>query len=231
MSMIETLADRDVRQRDLVPRGRLDQCHAVVIGVGAIGRQVALQLAAIGISSLELIDHDIVAVENLAPQGYWPEDLTAPKVHATAKQCRSIHPAIQITATAQRYRRSYGKVLAEAMATARQLAVFCCVDSIATRGSVWESLKNIAWFFADGRMSAEVIRVLVCADPATDVYYQGTLFDPANAYAGACTSRSTIYTASIAAGLMLGQFTKWLRELPLDRDLMLNLLSAELIAS
>jgi hypothetical protein len=27
---------------------------------------------------------------------------------------------------------------------------------------------------------------------------------------------------------MLGQFTKWLRELPVERDLMLNLLSAEM---
>jgi hypothetical protein len=29
---------------------------------------------------------------------------------------------------------------------------------------------------------------------------------------------------------MVGQFTKWLRGLPLDRDLTLNLLSAELSA-
>ena len=40
--------DRDIRQRGLVPPERLAACHAVVIGVGAIGRQVALQLAAVG---------------------------------------------------------------------------------------------------------------------------------------------------------------------------------------
>ena len=59
---IESLTNRDIRQRDLVPPEKLNQCHALVIGVGAIGRQVALQLAAIGISSMELIDHDGVAV-------------------------------------------------------------------------------------------------------------------------------------------------------------------------
>ena len=64
------------RQRDLVPPERLAACQAVVIGVGAVGRQVALQLTAMGISSMLLIDHDEVAVENLAPQGYWPTDLT-----------------------------------------------------------------------------------------------------------------------------------------------------------
>jgi sulfur carrier protein ThiS adenylyltransferase len=64
------LADRDVRQRSLVPPERLVACHAVVIGVGAIGRQVALQLAALGVPRLTLFDDDTVAVENLAPQGY-----------------------------------------------------------------------------------------------------------------------------------------------------------------
>ena len=46
----------------------------------------------------------------------------------------------------------------------------------------------------------------------------------------ACTARSTIFTASIAAGLMVAQMTKWLRRLPVDPDLTLNLLSAELTA-
>ena len=77
-------------------------------------------------------------------------------------------------------------------------------------------------------MSAEVIRVLAAGEPVHDGYYAMTLFDQREAHVGACTARSTIYTASIAAGLMLGQFTKWLRELPLERDLTLNLLSAEL---
>ena len=44
----------------------------------------------------------------------------------------------------------------------------------------------------------------------------------------ACTAKSTIYTANIAAGLMLHQFTRWLRGLPVERDLMLNLLAGEL---
>jgi sulfur carrier protein ThiS adenylyltransferase len=79
-------------------------------------------------------------------------------------------------------------------------------------------------------MSAEVIRVLAVASPATDRHYPQTLFTAEEAYAGACTARSTIYTASIAAGLMLGQMTRWLRDLPVDADLMLNLLAAELTA-
>jgi hypothetical protein len=38
----------------------------------------------------------------------------------------------------------------------------------------------------------------------------------------------TDYCANVAAGVMLSQFTKWLRCLPVDFDFQLNLLSAEL---
>jgi sulfur carrier protein ThiS adenylyltransferase len=54
------------------------------------------------------------------------------------------------------------------------------------------------------------------------------LFESAEAYSGSCTAKSTIYCASIAAGLMLAQFTRWLRGLPVDRDLLVNLLAAEM---
>ena len=99
------------------------------------------------------------------------------------------------------------------------------------RGLIWESVKNRAEFFADGRMSAEIIRVLAVGHPAIDDYYATTLFAPEQAHAGSCTARSTVYTAGIAAGLMLSQFTRWLRRLAVERDVMLNLLSMELTAT
>jgi len=45
----------------------------------------------------------------------------------------------------------------------------------------------------------------------------------------ACTAKTTIYCANVAAGLMLAQFTKWLRRLPVDPDLSLNLFASEII--
>ena len=50
--------ERYSRQHDIVPPDRLAECKATVIGVGAIGRQVALQLAAMGIPWLQLVDFD-----------------------------------------------------------------------------------------------------------------------------------------------------------------------------
>lgn len=221
------LSDRDLRQRDLVPPDRLAACHALVIGVGAIGRQVALQLAAVGVPAMTMFDDDKVGVENLAPQGYFPEDLGVYKVTATEALCHRINPGCHVHTVAERFRRSTRKNLP----TYRRLVVFSCVDSIATRRSIWDALRLQAALFVDGRMSAEVVRVLAIASPATDDHYSGTLFAAEQAYAGSCTAKSTIYSASIAAGLMVGQMTKWLRELPVDADVTLNLLSMELVVA
>jgi len=219
---LKEIQDRDVRQRGLVPPERLARCGAVVIGVGAIGRQVALQLAALGVHRMTLFDDDIVQPENLAPQGYWPEDLHQAKVHATGEICRRIHPALNITCVAERFKRSTSlKALGNAV-------VFCCVDSIVTRRLIWDTLHRSAYFFVDGRMNAEVMRVLASAEPAVDVDYERTLFTGDEAFVGTCTARSTNYAASIAAGLMVHEFCKWLRGLPVDAELMLNLLAAEL---
>ncbi len=76
-------------------------------------------------------------------------------------------------------------------------------------------------------MLGEVIRVLVAAEPVGQEAYRQTLFPQNEAHVGSCTSRSTIYAANIAAGIMVHQFTRWLRGVPVDFDTTLNLLAGE----
>ena len=225
---LQSELSRDIRQREIIPPQKLAACYAIVIGVGAIGRQVALQLAAVGVPAMELFDHDTVGTENLAPQAYWEIDVGCSKVQATSEVCYQLNPMTSVTTHAERFRRSSLKSLPLLKDRALKTAVFCCVDSIVTRQLVWETMRLRADFFVDGRMSAEVIRVLAADQPRTDSYYATTLFAAERAYGGSCTAKSTVYTASIAAGLMLSAFTRWLRGMPVERDLTLNLLAAEL---
>jgi sulfur carrier protein ThiS adenylyltransferase len=76
-------------------------------------------------------------------------------------------------------------------------------------------------------MLGEVLRVLAVADSLGRDHYPTTLFAQSEAQSGRCTARSTIYAASITAGLMVHQFTRWLRGLAVDRDTSLNLLAGE----
>jgi sulfur carrier protein ThiS adenylyltransferase len=207
------------RQQDLVPQDRLATLTATVIGVGAIGRQVALQLAAIGIRRLQLVDFDRVELTNVTSQGYWQADVGQFKVDATRAAVAAIDPTIAVETRADRFRskQTVGG------------AVFCCVDSISTRAAIWRAVEHRCQFWADGRMLGEVIRVLASADRTSGDQYASTLFPQAEAHLGQCTSRSTIYAAAIAGGLMVHQFSRWLRKLPLDADATLNLLAGELV--
>ncbi|QDT65201.1 tyrosine-type recombinase/integrase [Calycomorphotria hydatis] len=108
-------------------------------------------------------------------------------------------------------------------------AVFCCVDSISDRSAIWRTVKDRCQFWADGRMLGETIRVLAVTDAVSRERYSSTLFPQQEAQAGSCTSRSTIYAASIAAALMLHQFTHWLRGIEVDRDVLLNLMAGEYV--
>jgi hypothetical protein len=210
--------DRYSRQKDIVPAERIAACKATVIGVGAVGRQVALQLTAIGIPWLQLIDHDTVEISNLASQGYSEMELGMPKVEATAKTCLWLDSSVEVHTVFERFRRSMeiGNV------------VFCCVDSIQVRQLIWGAVADKVLFFCDGRMSAEVLRILTACDSDSRYHYPKTLLSAEEAYTGSCTAKTTIYCANIAAGLMISQFTRFLRHLPVDPDLQFNLLTSEL---
>ena len=80
-------------------------------------------------------------------------------------------------------------------------------------------------------MNAEVLRILAACDCESRKYYPTTLFSSNEAFEGLCTAKTTIYCANIAAGLMIAQFTKYLRQLPIDCDIQLNLLASELTVS
>ena len=216
------LGTRFERQLGLVPRDRLEQLNVTVIGVGAIGRQVALQLAALGVVKLQLLDFDTVEPTNVTTQGYLETDIGQSKVAATGSAVHAIDPSVELELIEDRYRPQQHAV---------GEAVFCCVDSISARSAIWRSAGPRCRFWCDGRMLAEVMRVLTVAEEQGRAHYPTTLFQQSEAQSGFCTARGVIYTAGIAAGLMLHQFCRWLRQEPVDCDLSLNLLASELVVS
>jgi sulfur carrier protein ThiS adenylyltransferase len=214
-----TPSDRFARQADLVPRERLENLTATVIGVGAVGRQLALQLAAVGVPRMQLFDFDHVERTNVTTQGYGHAELGLPKVLAVQQAVGRMDPHIVVTPVPDRFRPRYG--VGE--------AVFCAVDSITARAAVWRGVRGHCRFWCDGRMLGEVVRVLAAADEPGRRHYESTLFRQAEAQPGRCTAQGTIYAAGLCAALMVHQFARWLRNLPLDRDLSLNLLASEMV--
>lgn len=213
-----TVVDRFSRQAELVPGERLQEVGVTVVGVGAIGRQVSVQAAALGVRRLQIVDFDTVELANVTTQGYRHSEIGLSKVEATRRAVQEIDPTTEVNAVCDRFR---PKLDTEG-------AVFCCVDSISARDVIWRAIGGVGRFWCDGRMLGETIRVLTASDGQSRAHYGRTLFPQAEAHVGRCTAHGVIYTAAIAAGLMLQQFCRWLREKPIDADISLNLTASEM---
>lgn len=221
--MLPDLADRNIRQRDIVPPEKLEKVAVLIVGVGAVGRQLALQLATMGVSRLTIVDPQDVDVENLGAQGFREKDLGQKKVDAVASAVQELNSNLVMMAHADFFRPHHVP-----KATAgQQCAVFVCVDTMGARADIWKHAK-LSHFYVDSRMGAEVARVITVTDPKSEGYYPKTLFSDAEMYEAACTAKTTIYCANIQAGLLALQFTKWLRGFQLNMDMMLNLIAEEL---
>ena len=213
---------RNDRQAAQFPSEQFQNLTITVIGTGAIGRQVGLQLAAIGVPSVTLFDHDRVETQNLGNQGWSTGDVGRFKVKVMERDMRAKCQDMVITTHARRFNPAEDQL---------GNVVFICVDSIVTRSDIWESAKlPERSLYVDGRMHAETFQIVTVADGSEEdcAYYRRTLFTADEAFHGSCTSRSTIFTSNIVSGFMVGQMSLWLRGLPLKRDFVCNTMTQDI---
>ena len=76
---------------------KLKNSKVCLLGVGGLGSPAAMQLAAMGVGDLRIVDRDIVELTNLHRQHlYGVDDVGYPKVEAAAKRLRQLNPFIKI---------------------------------------------------------------------------------------------------------------------------------------
>jgi len=76
---------------------RLRGARVCVVGLGGLGSPASLQLAAMGIGHLRLVDYDVVELSNLQRQHlYDAHSVGYPKVEVAAKRLRGLNPYIDI---------------------------------------------------------------------------------------------------------------------------------------
>ncbi len=197
------------RQSSLVPAEVLADTPVTVIGVGAVGRNVALQLAAIGATNITLVDFDTVEASNVTTQGYRVDQIGKHKATAVANDVFSM--------TVEPGSGESGVLLSEIKdrwrpANARDgEVVFCCVDSMASRRAIHRGVRDKCRLWLDARMLGEQCFVYAAATKEQHDEYEGSLYGDDEVEPGRCTARSTIYCASFCASAMVHQFARWLR--------------------
>jgi len=76
---------------------KLKNSRACLVGVGGLGSPAAMQLAAMGVGYLRIVDRDVVELTNLHRQHlYGVDDVGYPKVEAAAKRLQNLNPYIKI---------------------------------------------------------------------------------------------------------------------------------------
>jgi len=76
---------------------KLKNSRACLVGVGGLGSPAAMQLTAMGVGYLRIVDRDVVELTNLHRQHlYGVDDVGYPKVEAAAKRLRQLNPYIRV---------------------------------------------------------------------------------------------------------------------------------------
>jgi hypothetical protein len=184
--------DHLIRQSDLIPSNVLGQ-EITVIGAGAIGSFTVLSLAKMGFWNITVYDFDKVSVENMNCQWFRFSDIGKPKAQALAELIFDF-TKLQIKAFSTCYNGS------------QELRgiVISSVDSMEVRKLIWSKAKDnfrVSWII-DPRMASEyaLSYVMDPNDFKDQTAYEKTLYTDENAIHEPCTSKATIYTATMISG-------------------------------
>ena len=209
------------RQEGIVNQQALAQKRIMVVGTGAVGRNVALALASLGAKYISFFDFDIVEEVNLCTQGWNKEDIGTKKVQALLKDMKQkdYEEDAQFFPIDKKWTPSRADKFDPQI-------IFACVDNMDGRKQIYEYFKSkpsIEAFF-DGRMLGENIQVLSAIQSDGDDSYAETLFHDDEAEEGRCTRRSTYHASQILANYLVGQMTAHLRGIQPSRKVVHNVL-------
>lgn len=183
------------------PESVVDNIH--IIGVGATGSFVAMQLARMGVQKITIYDFDTVEVHNIPNQMFDKRHLGQYKVDALESILKDINPDITIE-------KNYGRVAASDIANMSGY-LFLLVDSMSARKELFlEAKKNKSLIhYWESRLGSDQARVysLPIEEGFNYSRYEGDFYSDDVAEVSACGTSITVLPIVMAtASLMISQF-------------------------
>jgi len=223
-----------VRFSELGWFGEMQRLCLMVVGVGAVGHQVARMAASSGAGRLVLFDNDIVAPENVGPQMWRPQDVGERKVDVAGREASELSGGEcgVVLFPRRAVSRDIGEVLVMARESEQRFALMLCVDSLDVRRRFWQwwkkqpekRLQRVEAIYVDVRMGAEVCECYsVVGKPEREAAAVMDESLDGEAAPLPCTMKATAYCSGVAAGLGMAALTRALRGLPPVRGVALDL--------
>ena len=206
----------DIRRHQELFDGDTFDKKVTVIGAGATGSWLVLQLAKLGITNIHVYDFDVVEEHNIPNQIFGLGHVGKPKVEMLASIVEG-YTGTRITTYNEPY-------------VAQRLSgyVFAMVDSMAVRKQIFDNVKfkRNVHHFIEPRMGLNEARIYnVDPTDANQVEkYEGCWYSDDDAEVSACgTSQSVITTALFTASTCARQLINHHNGVELDNELLVDL--------
>ena len=185
-----------------------------IIGVGATGSFVAMELARMGCPVLNIYDFDDVEIHNIPNQYYDTGDLGKLKAEALADKLKAINPNIVVNV----YTNAVLPVHDDEHSGIDEMSgyVFLLVDSMKVRKELWMAAKenkNIVHCW-ESRLGSDQARVYSLDMTVKDFSkYEADFYEDDNAEMSACGTSITVLPIVLqTASLMIVQFIELVME-------------------
>lgn len=202
------------RQHDLFDPSKFNT-PVTIIGGGATGSWVALELAKLGIKDITLYDFDTIEEHNLPNQAFTESQVGMKKVDAVAQLCKEFSG----TQIKVKNMRVDGKQPLNGI-------VFMLTDTMSSRKEIWNAaikFKPSVNLLIETRMGLREGRVYAInpCNPDHIREYEKTLYSDEETPVSACgTSQSVVVTAMMIASWAVWQLILWSREEPFDNEML-----------
>jgi hypothetical protein len=203
-----------IRHHSIVPLDKLED-PALVIGAGAIGSKVVIELVKLGCTNITIVDYDIVENHNISNQYFAQSDIGIAKAEAIKQEALRHNTSANIIAKIcefdyeDRYPYKY---------------VFICVDDMDVRRELMKkySRSKTTKFIVEARMSYDMFFIYTVTN--IDIYKKwlnvSKYSNEDTSEESACGSKISLgATSSLCAGFMLHSFINFLNEKPVEWSL------------
>lgn len=172
-----------------------------VIGAGATGSYVVLQLAKLGCKQIHVWDFDKVEAHNIPNQLFGLKDVGKMKVDALKALVQEL-ASIDITVHPEKFtgKEKFGEVL------------FVLTDTMSSRKEIWKNTNGKVGLglYIETRMGEAEGRIYTMEPQDDPEKYEKTLYDDAQTPVSACGTQTTVgSTAMVLAGLAVTAMIEW----------------------